>query len=156
MRPVFSLVIAAFLTLPLGAGSSSAKAADANPASTGLTPLPASEVELSQFIWTNRVVVVFADTPADPAFVEQIANLAEESGELALREVVVITDTDPAARTAVRQKLRPRGFSLVWIDKDGQVLLRKPSPWTARELIHAIDKTPLRQQEMLERAAPGR
>ena len=52
--------------------------------------------------------MVFADTAADPRFREQIELLTERMDELVLRDVIVITDTDPAARTAIRQKLRPR------------------------------------------------
>ena len=52
---------------------------------------------------------------------------------------------------AIRAKLRPRGFSLVLIDKDGEAKLRKPLPWDVREITHAIDKFPLRRQEILGR-----
>lgn len=34
------------------------------------------------------------------------------------------------------------------IDKDGQVKARKPLPWDAREITRAIDKFPLRRQEI--------
>jgi hypothetical protein len=61
---------------------------------------------------------------------------------------VVLTDTDPLARSAIRIKLRPRGFAMVIVDKDGKVVTRKPSPWDIREIGRAIDKTPLRQQEL--------
>ncbi len=50
----------------------------------------------------------------------------------------------------VRTTLRPRGFSLVIVDKDSRVMLRKPDPWDVREISRAIDKTPLRQQEVRE------
>jgi len=116
----------------------------------GFAPLVASEITLEQFLWTNRPVLVFADTPADPQFQRQMRLLEEGWDELAERDVVVITDTDPAAESDVRTELRPRGFSLVWVDKDGEVRQRKPLPWSVRELVHAIDKTPLRRQEMLD------
>jgi hypothetical protein len=64
------------------------------------------------------------------------------------RDVVVLTDTDPDSLSDVRKTLRPRGFALVVVDKDGAVMLRKPDPWDLRELTRAIDKTPLRQQEI--------
>lgn len=67
------------------------------------------------------------------------------------RDVVVLTDTDPSARAPLRQKLRPRGFALVVIDKDGGVKLRKPTPWSVRELTRTIDKMPTREQEVRER-----
>ena len=67
---------------------------------------------------------------------------------LADRDVVILIDTDPAARSDVRTQLRPRGFSMVLLAKDGTVVLRKPSPWDVREIRRAIDKLPLRQDEI--------
>ncbi len=110
--------------------------------------LPADEAELSDFKWTARVLVVFADSPLDPSFSDQIALLAERPDALFERDVVVLTDTDPDARSPIRLELRPRGFALVVVDKDGRVMFRKPAPWDVREITRAIDKTPLRQQEI--------
>ncbi|HHC29877.1 MAG TPA: DUF4174 domain-containing protein, partial [Rhodobacterales bacterium] len=60
--------------------------------------------------------------------------------------------TDPAAKSPIRQELRPRGFALVLIGKDGFKYLRKPLPWDVREITRSIDKMPLRQDEIrLER-----
>ena len=107
-----------------------------------------AEAGLEPFLWRARPIVVFADTPADPAFQQQMALLAERAGELAERDVVVIADTDPAAQSALRRQLRPRGFMLALVGKDGKVKLRKPRPWDVRELTRTIDKMPLRQQEV--------
>lgn len=100
------------------------------------------------FLWDKRPLVVLADTPADPAFREQMQALERRPDMLVARDVVVITDTDPAAGSDWRDVLRPEGFSLVLIDKDGQVKLRKPFPWDVREITRAIDKLPLRRQEV--------
>ena len=110
--------------------------------------LSASDVALEDFRWIARPVIVFADTPADPRFVEQMELLSRRSVDLIERDVVIITDTDPAAKSAIRQKLRPRGFMLALIGKDGAVKLRKPLPWDTRELSRVIDKMPMRQQEI--------
>jgi len=114
---------------------------------------PAGESDLSEFLWTNRVLVVFADTPADPRFQKQIELLREGQAAMETRDVVVLTDTAPAEKSPVRTKLRPRGFALVWVDKDGVVKLRKPFPWNVREISASIDKTPLREQEVRNRRA---
>ena len=111
---------------------------------------------LDQFLWLRRPIVVFADTPNDPNFRRQMQNIEAELAILEDRDIVVITDTDPAARTEVRQRLRPRGFSLVLMDKDGEVKRRAPSAWSTREITHAIDRFPLRRQEILERNPAGR
>ena len=108
----------------------------------------AGEQLLDDFLWTSRLLVVFADSPQDPRFVQQMENIADAPAELVSRDVIVITDTDPAARSPIRLELRPRGFALVLIGKDGLKYLRKPMPWDVREISRSIDKMPLRQQEL--------
>lgn len=115
----------------------------------------ASEVDLDAFRWLARPVVVFADTPVDPAFKRQMDLLTLRSNELAERDVVLITDTDPDASSDIRRKLRPRGFMLTLIGKDGGVKLRKPFPWDVRELTRSIDKMPIRQQELRDLRSGG-
>lgn len=121
-----------------------------------LVVIDAQGVTMAEFLWLKRPVVVFADSPNDPAFATQLEYLAERPDQLAERDVVVIVDTDPGAMSIFRQKLRPRGFSLVLMDKDGGVEIRKPRPWDVREISRAIDKFPLARQEMLERFPSGR
>ena len=113
----------------------------------------AQEVNLDDFKWIARPVIVFADSDAVPAFRTQIELLNERLDELEKRDVVLITDTSPNERTDLRKKLRPRGFMLTLIGKDGGVKLRKPFPWDVRELSRQIDKMPMRQQEIRDRLA---
>lgn len=107
-----------------------------------------SDVALEQFAWRNRLAIVFADSPNDPSFAEQMEMFESQQHELVERDVIVFVDSDPAARSSLRSELRPRGFALVLIGKDGGVKLRKPFPWSVREITHAIDKWPIRQQEL--------
>ncbi|MEQ8432227.1 MAG: DUF4174 domain-containing protein [Roseovarius sp.] len=113
--------------------------------------LPGENVDLEEFMWTKRPLVVFADSPADPRYVQQMEYINERLDDLALRDVVVLTDTERGADTALRRELRPRGFMLVLIGKDGTIYLRKPLPWSVREISRVIDKLPMRQQEVRER-----
>ncbi|MCH2075661.1 MAG: DUF4174 domain-containing protein [Rhodobacteraceae bacterium] len=108
----------------------------------------ASEVTLDAFKWQARPVVVFADSPLDPAFQTQMDNLLDEIEEVVERDIVLITDTSPNDGSELRTKLRPRGFQFVLIGKDGGVKLRKPFPWDVRELSRTIDKMPMRQREI--------
>jgi hypothetical protein len=107
----------------------------------------ATELRVADFAFLARPLVVFADTPRDPQFAEQMRLLEQDMAALATRDVVVIVDTDPSAGGALRGELRPRGFGLVLLDKDGRVGLRRPSPQTVRELTRTIDRMPLRQEE---------
>lgn len=118
-------------------------------------PLAADGLQLEDFRWQNRLLVVFADSPDMPAFREQIRELAARPQDLAQRDTLVVADADPGADSALRQRLRPRGFMLVLIDKDGQIAQRKPFPWTLREIVNAIDKMPLRQEELRNQRLGG-
>ncbi|WP_295316050.1 DUF4174 domain-containing protein [Roseobacter sp.] len=109
-----------------------------------------TEVDLKQFKWKKRPLVVFADTPDDPMFIEQLELLRSREAAMRERDVVVITDTDPDAESDLRRKLRPRGFMLVIINKEGTVNVRKPFPWDGREISRSIDKMPIRQREIRE------
>ncbi len=142
------------------AGAPPAEAADAAavegpPRGHPDNPFLGSEVTISQFLWLAHPVVVMADTPNDPAFQRQMELLRARPEALAERHVVVIVDTDPAARSEVRQRLRPRGFALVVLGMDGQVIVRKPAPWDVREISRAIDRTPQRRQEIRDSGSGG-
>jgi hypothetical protein len=119
-------------------------------------PVPASQVVLADILFVKRPVVVFADSPNDPNFIRQMELLGTNLSQLAERDVILITDTNPADKTEIRQRLRPRGFSLVLMEKDGKAVIRKPLPWDLREITNAIDKFPLRRIEMQERHPSGR
>jgi len=110
--------------------------------------LPAEGVDLDAFQYVARPLVIFGDSPRQPQVVEQLRLIEAAIADLAERDVAVIVDTDPQARSAVRQELRPRGFALVLLDKDGRVTMRRPAPLSVREIAHAIDRTPLRQEEV--------
>lgn len=144
MKALFSIVLGVLLA---AAGPSGAAENDMIRA--------AGQSTLDDFRWHLRPIVVFADSDEDPRFAEQIDRLKGGLEALAERDVVVLTDTDPAARSPLRLKLRPRGFMLVLIAKDGTVVLRKPAPWTVRELTRSIDKMPNRQREIEERRGGG-
>lgn len=144
MKNVLPIVLAGLL-----GGSAVAAESELDPASSIFLT---TEVEdLSEFVWEKRPIIVFADSPNDPNFGLQMEYLERRAQELADRDVVVLTDTDPSAQSALRTKLRPRGFMLVLVGKDGGVKLRKPFPWDVRELSRTIDKMPIRQREIRER-----
>jgi len=119
------------------------------------TVFDGAEVDLAELQWTLRPLVLFADTPNDPRFRQQYDLLIEDIAQLVERDVIIITDTDPSAESALRIELRPRGYMMALVAKDGRVALRKPAPWSVRELSRSIDKMPLRQQEIADRRELG-
>ena len=157
MLKALVLAIALLPVAPGGTGMARAQG-DAQPPdqpSAGII-LPGDEnVDLDQFLWIKRPLVIFADSPADPRFVQQMEYIAQGLDDLAERDVVVLIDTDPKKSSSLRERLRPRGFSLVLIGKDGVIYLRKPLPWSVREISRVIDKMPIRQEEIRERRGEG-
>ena len=103
---------------------------------------------LEIYEWTHRPIVIFANSDKDPNFISQIEFLSEDIKALLERDIIVLIDTDPKFSSSLRKKLRPHGFTFVLIGKDGQVKLRKPSPWNIREIARVVDKMPIRQQEI--------
>ncbi len=140
------LFLALVALAPLAAGAEEAPFA----------PVPASDVVEADLLYLRRPVVVFADSPNDPAFIRQMEILLRYYPEFAARDVILITDTDPANPSALRKKLRPRGFSLVLMDKDWKPSIRKPLPWEGREIVNSIDKMPIARAEALEKNPAGR
>lgn len=147
---MLKLIVLSFLALtPISLVANSASATDAS-LEDGII-LPGESVDLKEFLWIKRPIVVFADNASDPRFIEQMNFITDRLDDLDRRDVVVLTDTDPSADSDLRRTLRPRGFMLALIGKDGKVELRKPAPWSVRELSRAIDKMPIRQQEIRDR-----
>ena len=165
MRRPFLAALAATAALPLaaqevaGGGGAADQAALPSPLerweADRAVVLDAEDLDLADFRWVARPVIVFAETDRDPAFSEQLEELTDRGGALAERDVVVIVDTDPDARSALRRQLRPGRFSVVLIGKDGEVKYSRPSFQTVRELSRVIDSMPMRQQEIRERRPPA-
>ena len=148
MKRFLALVMA--VIIPLGAS-----AEDGDTATEDAFMRPVGDAELDDFLWNNRLLLVFSDTPDDPRFQEQIKLLNESVDMLRDRDVIVLTDTDPSEKSPMRTRMRPRGFMLVLVGKDGVVEQRKPLPWTVREITRSIDKMPIRQREIRERRGSG-
>jgi uncharacterized protein DUF4174 len=147
MRRALTLILALGLVAPAIAQETTTEAPPEDEA-PALVVLDASETTLEEHLWVSRPIVIFADTPRDPRFQEQLDLLLARPGPLIERDVIVILDADPDARSSVRLALRPRGFSMVILQRDGNVALRKPTAWDVREIMRAIDNLPLRLEEL--------
>lgn len=146
MKYILTLVFAAFIAV-------SATSQTAPETTEAPVVLNGASVSLDEFLWLKRPLVIFADTPNDPRFIQQMETISERLAALESRDVVVITDTDPAGQSDLRRRLRPRGFTLVLVGKDGVIHLRKPVPWEVREITRTIDSLPERRQELRDRPA---
>ena len=163
MKPVWTLVFAFIFPLSLSA-SEGVEPAVAEMVAEEIAPNPdeelvfldAREIDVREFIWTRRLIVVMADTADDPQFTRQLDALRARDMEFVERNAIVIFDANPEDRSPLRQVLRPRGFMTAILDVDGEVKARRPAVRTGRELTAVIDRFPTRRQELLEQLPSGR
>ena len=81
------------------------------------------DTSLDKLIWKKRPVVIFSDSPDDINFKLQIKMLKKNVNALEERDIIVFTDTNPEISSELRNKLRPRGFTLIILGKDGEVFI---------------------------------
>lgn len=124
------------------------------PASVG--PHLAQTVDWQAQLYHRRPLVIFADSPENPDYLRQLQLIERDLAALDERNVVVVLDSDPAAQSDWRKRLRPHGFSLVLLDTDLRPVFRKPSPWDVREITRSIDRLPSRRQDVSREYPAGR
>ena len=99
-----------------------------------------TDTDIKDLIWEKRPVIVFSNSHLDPNLKQQIKMFGSDPNALSSRDVRVFVDDKPEPNSKLRKRFRPKGFLIILIGKDGQIKLRKNSPWSARELTRIIDK----------------
>ena len=99
-----------------------------------------TNTDIKDLIWEKRPVLVFSNSHLDPNLKQQIEMFGSDPDALSSRDVKVFVDDKPEPNSDLRKRFRPKGFLIILIGKDGQIKLRKNSPWSARELTRIIDK----------------
>ena len=98
------------------------------------------DTEIRNLIWEKRVVLVFSNSHLDPKLKQQIEMFTSDPNALLSRDVQVFVDHTLEPSSNLRKRFRPKGFLIILIGKDGQIKLRKNTPWSAREITRVIDK----------------
>lgn len=111
-------------------------------------PVFAVDVDLSDFKWEARPLIVFADSPDNAAFQKQMELIQAEMANVEERDILLVIDTDPAAQSDLRRALRPKGFAIILVGKDGGVKMRETSPTDIMEFSAVIDRMPMRRLEI--------
>ena len=99
-----------------------------------------TNTDIKDLIWEKRPMLVFSNSHLDPNLKEQINMIGSDPHVLSSRDVRVFIDDKPESNSKLRKRFRPKGFLIILIGKDGQIKLRKNSPWSVRELTRIIDK----------------
>ena len=103
----------------------------------------------------NRVLLLFAPTAQDPAYLEQTRLWQGEKAGFDDRQLVTVpvfadarkpTAESPAA-LAKRFGVDPKTFAVVLVGKDGHDAYRSPKPVPAATVYSVIDAMPMRRAE---------
>lgn len=122
-------------------------------------------VDLEQFKWKNRLLLVFAPDSNHPLFESLQRDISTRKHEVDDRDLVVFeilgigtskrdgTQLDPHTAASLRERfdVSPKAFSLILVGKDGGVKLRRNDPVDLEEIFRLIDSMSMRQDEMLQK-----
>ena len=122
----------------------------------------AHSLDLSQYRWKNRILVLFAPAPSDGPYRDFDNSLTRNSRDVLERCLVVIRVFETGAATLDGEALEPeeatnlrarfspapQRFTLILIGKDGGVKLRREHRANLQDIFALIDSMPMRQAEM--------
>lgn len=146
---------------------STAQPADDTVATVAVTTLPKSatatmRLDLSNYLWENRLLLVFAPSEADPNYQQQMQSFEATQAGFADRDLLLIElladgnshlNDEAIAQEdveAVRSRYgaAPEDFTVILIGKDGTQKRQDIEPVSAEAIFSEIDAMPMRQREM--------
>ena len=111
-----------------------------------------AEVKLAKYRDKNRVLLVFAPSSRDPRWQRQNAMLAGSKAQFTDRDLLRFDDFEAGrqADSALRSRyhVEPGQFRVLLIGKDGHVAVTGRVPLALHFLTGAIDRMPMRRDEM--------
>lgn len=117
-------------------------------------------IDLDQYKWKSRLLLIFAPSGDDPNYLEQQRMLEGREAELAERETLVMQLVDaptqpPTLPLRERFGIGIDQFAVVLVGKDGGAKLVEQQPVAISRVKELIDSMPMRQEEMQSGEAPA-
>jgi hypothetical protein len=126
-------------------------------------------MDLSQFRWNNRLLLLFAPNRSHSLFDELQKSIATQQAEVADRDLVIFeilesgtsrmdtSDLDTQAAQSLRDKfdVNPGRFALILVGKDGSVKLNRQEQTRLEDIFALIDAMPMRREEMRQKSQTG-
>jgi hypothetical protein len=119
-------------------------------------------VDLNTYQWKNRLLLLFASSEEDPAYLTLKKEIDRQAVEVKDRELLVFYVLERGESRLDQERLSPDQalflkkhlsvpsgrFTIILIGKDGGEKIRQESPIDLKEIFAIIDAMPMRQQEM--------
>jgi hypothetical protein len=128
--------------------------------------VPAISLDLAQYQWKNRLLLLFAPNRNHPFFDSLQVALVAQQAEVADRDLVIfeilesgqssvsMTPLDAQNAQSLREKfeVRPGGFTVILIGKDGGIKLNNQKQTRIEDIFGLIDSMPMRREEMTRKS----
>lgn len=129
------------------------------------SPKAQSPLDLSQYQWKNRLLLIFAPSEQDPAYLDLRDRLQASEAELVDRDLIVFRlfaegqgslaeapiGNDSVSFLYDRFDVQQGASTVVLIGKDGGEKLRQVDGFDLQAIFDRIDAMPMRQREMRQK-----
>lgn len=130
--------------------------------SLGIEASDPVEIDLNDYRWQNRILLIYSEHSSDSVYSEQISHFSEHQTGFDERDLLVISifahepsrfgekeiDKNSTKQIAGRYFSDDPAFSFILIGKDGGVKLRSDELVSTQDLFGLIDSMPMRRNEM--------
>ena len=117
----------------------------------------AHALDLSQYRWKHRILILFAPAASHEPYRVFDERLTHRSGDVLDRDLIVfrVFEDDEGKDLRGRFKPKPGEFTLILIGKDGEIKLSEENNADLQEIFDLIDSMPMRKAEMLKQSRQG-
>ena len=112
-----------------------------------MIPKELQGIELTQYLWKNRIILTFADDEDHPDLIKLKAEMKENECEILNRDLLHFHFNNDGKTGNLTTK-SDRSFRILLIGKDGGIKYESNRSVSLIHLFELIDPMPMRQDEM--------
>ena len=115
---------------------------------TIMIPKELQGIELSRYLWKNRIILTFADDEDHPDLIKLKVEMKENSCEILNRDLLHFHFSNDG-KTGNHTTTNDQSFRILLIGKDGGIKYESNQYVSLIQLFKLIDSMPMRQDEMV-------
>ena len=114
---------------------------------TIMIPKELQGIELSRYLWKNRIILTFADDEDHPDLIKLKVEMKENNCEILNRDLLHFHVSNDG-KTGNETTTNDQSFRILLIGKDGGIKYKSKRSISLIQLFELIDSMPMRQDEM--------
>ena len=115
---------------------------------TIMIPKELQGIELSRYLWKNRIILTFADDEDHPDLIKLKVEMKENNCEILNRDLLHFHFSNDG-KTGNQTTTNDQSFRILLIGKDGGIKYESNQYVSLIQLFKLIDSMPMRQDEMV-------